>query len=119
MDAMNKIDTINTHKAVDIENTIDIITRPMQQRIIRTPDETKSAGGLRGLWEWWKRVAKRIGDIQARVILILFYFVVLGPFALVVRWGSDPLAIKAGTPRGWRSRGDQQGASVERAARQF
>lgn len=71
------------------------------------------------LWERWKHVAKRIGDIQVRAVLILFYFVILAPFALVVRWMTDPLAIKAGTPRGWRIRGEGDGNPVERAKRQF
>jgi len=74
---------------------------------------------MRSLWEWWKRVARRIGDMQARVLLTLFYFVVIGPFALVVRWASDPLAIKAGTPRGWQPRTDNEGTAMEQATRQF
>jgi len=74
---------------------------------------------MRNLWEWWKRVGKRIGDIQARLLLTFFYFVVLGPFALAIRWGSDPLAIKAGTPRGWRLRDDKTGVPIERATKQF
>jgi hypothetical protein len=71
------------------------------------------------LWEGWKRIAKRIGDIQARVLLILFYFGVLSPFALAVSWGSDPLAIKAGAPRGWQPKAKEAGTPLERAIRQF
>jgi hypothetical protein len=74
---------------------------------------------LRNFWELWKRFARKIGDFQARVLLILFYFVVLGPFALAVRWASDPLAIKAGAPRGWRLRDDVDSAPTERVGRQF
>ena len=58
---------------------------------------------LRSAWAWWKRVARRIGDFQARVLLTVFYFVILGPFALVIR-RSDPLAIRPRAPRGWRER---------------
>lgn len=67
----------------------------------------------------WKRVGKAIGDIQARILLVLFYFIVLAPFALALLWGSDPLAIKAGAPRGWRQRDDGKGTPIERATRQF
>jgi len=81
--------------------------------------KTKRPSGLRTLWEWWKGLSKKIGDIQARVLLTLFYFVVFSPFALVVRLGSDPLAIKSGTPRGWRPREDSQGIPMEQARRQF
>jgi hypothetical protein len=49
------------------------------------------AGWPRRAWEGWKRVARRLGDFQARVLLSLFYFVVVAPFALGVRAFSDPL----------------------------
>ena len=48
-------------------------------------------------------MARRIGDVQARILLSFFYFVILAPFALVLR-RSDPLAIRPGAPRGWRPR---------------
>ena len=81
--------------------------------------ERKSQLHMRRLWEWWKRVARKIGDVQARVLLTLFYFFVVGPFALLIRWRSDPLAIKAGTPRGWRPKEDEAGTPMERATKQF
>jgi hypothetical protein len=80
---------------------------------------TERPSVVRALWEWWKRVARRIGDFQARVLLMLFYFLIAGPFALVVSRVSDPLAIKPDTPRGWRPRGNLEGAPMERARRQF
>ena len=49
----------------------------------------------RAAWRWWTRVAHRIGDFQARVLLTVFYYVILGPFALVLRRG-DPLGIGPG-----------------------
>jgi hypothetical protein len=54
---------------------------------------------LRRLWEGWKRVGRKIGDFQARVLLTLFYFVILAPFAVVVRFKADPLGLKRGG--GW------------------
>lgn len=75
-------------------------------------------GQLRTLWEWWRRVARRLGDVQARLLLTLFYFVIFGPFALIVRWRSDPLAIKAGTLQGWRPRANGRDTAMERAGRQ-
>jgi hypothetical protein len=76
-------------------------------------------GVLRSLWNGWKRVARRIGDFQARVLLTVFYYAILGPFALVLRWRSDPLAIKPGSERGWRPRAELAGPEIERARRQF
>ena len=73
---------------------------------------------IRTAWEAWKRVAKRLGDVQARLILTVFYFLVLAPFALVLRWRSDPLATKPGATRGWRLRDDARGTPLEQARRQ-
>jgi hypothetical protein len=70
------------------------------------------------LWERWTRVGRRLGDVQARVVLTLFYFLVVTPFALAVRIGSDPLGIRPGSARGWRSRPPAAGSPLERARRQ-
>jgi hypothetical protein len=74
---------------------------------------------VRRAWGAWMRVARRIGDLQVRLLLMAFYFVVLAPFALVVRWGSDPLSIKPGTPRGWGVAPRPEGSPRRWAARQF
>lgn len=78
-----------------------------------------SSRSLSKLWEQCKLAARAIGDVQARIVLCVFYFVVLGPFALVVRWARDPLAIKASTPKGWRVREPEASAPMEQATRQF
>jgi hypothetical protein len=67
----------------------------------------------------WKEIARKIGDFQARLLLSLFYFVILSPFALVLRLSADPLAIKPGSPRGWRKKTDPAGAALDQASRQF
>jgi hypothetical protein len=74
---------------------------------------------MRKLWEGWKRVAKRIGDFQARVILTLLYFMIIGPFALIVRWGTDPLSLKKGAQPGWRLKADSEDSPMKRATNQF
>jgi hypothetical protein len=74
---------------------------------------------MRPFWEWWKRIARRIGDFQARLILVLFYFVIFAPFAILVRWLSDPLAIKPGTARGWLVWRKKESAAMEQARQQF
>jgi hypothetical protein len=75
-------------------------------------------GAARQLWEQWKRIARKIGDFQARALMTVFYFVILGPVAMMVGWRSDPLAIKPGTPRGWGHRDARVGAPMEQARRQ-
>jgi hypothetical protein len=74
---------------------------------------------MRKLWEGWKRVAKRIGDFQARVILTVLYFVIIAPFALIVRWGADPLALKRSAQKGWRLKVDAEDSPMKRATNQF
>jgi hypothetical protein len=76
-------------------------------------------GLARTLWERWKQIARKIGDFQARALMTIFYFVILGPVAIGLRWRSDPLAIKAATPRGWRTIEKQGGLPMERSRRQF
>jgi hypothetical protein len=66
-------------------------------------------------WAWWKRVAHRIGNFQARVLLTFFYYVILGPFALILG-RSDPLGIGPSAVRGWRPR-DAAGRPIAEQAR--
>ena len=71
----------------------------------------------RAAWRWWTRVAHRIGDFQARVLLTFFYYAILGPFALVLRRG-DPLGIGPAAARGWRQRDAAARPIAEQARRQ-
>ncbi len=81
--------------------------------------ETEKQGFFRRLWEGWKRVARKIGDFNARVILTLFYFILLFPFAMMVKLFTDPLEIKKKEHVGWHNREDDTELSVlERAERQ-
>ncbi len=87
--------------------------------MMATPVGTVKPSAVRRIWTWWKGVARRIGDFQARILLTVFYFIFVAPFALAVRWGSDPLAIKGGATHGWRTKGDEERAPMERATQQF
>jgi hypothetical protein len=71
---------------------------------------------LRALWEAWKAAATRIGHFQSRLLLVVLYFVALGPIALVLRLVSDPLAVKR-TGSTWTAR--TRPSSLEAARRQF
>jgi hypothetical protein len=78
------------------------------------------AGFWRRAWEGWKHVAKKIGNFQARVILMILYFVVLAPLGFAFHWAVDPLGIKPNTTHaGWRSRPDDESSPMERAQQQF
>jgi hypothetical protein len=58
---------------------------------------------LRAAWNAWKRVARKIGDFQARVLLTILYAVVVLPFGLMSRLFSDSLQIKK-RPTQWIDR---------------
>jgi len=46
------------------------------------------------LWHSWKDFSQRMGNFQSRIILSLFFFIFVSPFALAVKIFSDPLSIK-------------------------
>jgi hypothetical protein len=62
--------------------------------------------GLKNFWAAWTRLAKKIGNFQARVILTIMYVVILLPFGLMVRLFSDPLRIK-NRPTAWLDHPDE------------
>lgn len=72
---------------------------------------------LRRIWEAWKVVAKKIGDFNARVILTLFYFVLLAPLALVIR-KHDPMGIRIKKKQEWLQKTPPQGNPLDRAVQQ-
>ena len=47
----------------------------------------------------FKAIARRIGELQSRVVLTLLYFLLFAPLTLIVR-AKDPLGLKE--PPGWR-----------------
>ena len=69
------------------------------------------------LWRGWKRIGRKIGDFQARVLLTFFYFVVLAPFAMGVRLMADPLRLRQ--PGGWQDITPPAGTAIDRARHQF
>jgi hypothetical protein len=46
------------------------------------------------IWESWKKIAHKIGTFQSRVILTIFYFVILFPAGIVYSTFKDVLGIK-------------------------
>jgi len=49
------------------------------------------------LWNAWKAFGHKMGMFQTRVLLTVFYFVIVAPFACGVRLFQDPLRVR---PRG-------------------
>jgi hypothetical protein len=70
-------------------------------------------------WSKWRAVSKKAGDVQARVILTIFYFTVAAPFGLVRTHLNDPLQIKKrNRPRSWHPRHTRD-LTLDDARRQF
>ena len=59
---------------------------------------------LKALWAWWKPIAHLIGTFQARIILTLFYFIIIAPFALGMKLLSDPLRLRVRAAAEWLAR---------------
>jgi len=57
-------------------------------------------------WQAWKRIAHKIGNFQARVVLTIFYFLLVFPFGIAARLFSDPLRIKH-RPTEWLDHPDE------------
>ena len=76
---------------------------------------------LRRLGSLLLRLSRALGDLVGRILLTVFYFTLLAPFALLVRLSSDPLGTKrraegpAWSPRRERDRGSE----LDGARRQF
>ncbi len=74
---------------------------------------------LRRLWNAWKPIGERIARAQAGLLLAVFYIVIITPFALGVKWLSDPLGLRSAGTHGWTSRDGSAEYPLERAMRQF
>ena len=74
---------------------------------------------LRTLWSRWKRFAQKVGDFQARLILTVIYFLILGPFGLVVSLLRDPLRVKHAPEASIWFRREPENVGLESAKRQF
>jgi hypothetical protein len=55
---------------------------------------TSTREKVRILWAVWVRLARAVGQFQARLLLTLLYFVALLPFGICVRLFGDPLRIR-------------------------
>jgi hypothetical protein len=75
---------------------------------------------LRLFWDAWKAYAHRAGSYQSRVLLIVAYFGVFGPSALLARAVGAELLDLSNKPREsyWRER-DRAPNTLEALERQF
>jgi hypothetical protein len=75
-------------------------------------------GFVRTAWERWKKIARAIGVVQTRILMVVFYFLLVLPLGLVMRMRSDPLHLKAPHGSNWTPHRNQD-ANLDTARRQF
>ncbi len=61
------------------------------------------------VWQAWRELAGYVGDFQARLLLTVFYFIVVLPFGLLARLGMDPLSLRRVPARSaWTARSSEK-----------
>ncbi|MFB0564171.1 MAG: hypothetical protein ACETWK_00660 [Candidatus Aminicenantaceae bacterium] len=75
---------------------ITVIPRrvPEEKHVRKEEREVVPRSPINRFWTGWKNFSKKIGIFQSRIILSLFYFLFVSPFALALKIFSDPLRIK-------------------------
>ena len=74
---------------------------------------------LKLLWVRWKAIAHKIATFQSRVLLFVFYYLVMAPFAIGMRLASDPLQLRPDARPDWVPRPAHHDAITMIARRQF
>lgn len=69
-------------------------------------------------WERWKQIARAVGVVQTKFIMILFYFVMVLPLGLVVRLREDRLRLRPPQGSLWVPH-SQEEHTLDRARKQY
>ncbi len=86
--------------------------------VIADSEISPQASVWRRAWERWKRIAHAIGVVQTRIIMFLFFIVVVLPVGLILRLLRDPLHFKHPERTNWTPH-RQEPHTLESAQRQF
>ena len=92
---------------------------PKEQSSNNKEPEKLSKNPIKKLWQSWKNFSERMGSFQSRIILSLFFFIFVSPFALAVKIFSDPLNIKHHTSKSHWLPKEEIPTDLERYKRQF
>jgi hypothetical protein len=77
------------------------------------------ANVFKKLWQSWNDFSKRMGRFQSRILLSLFYFVLVSPFAMATKMFSDPLRLKYRRLTSWWIQKKETKNELEEFRRQF
>jgi hypothetical protein len=80
--------------------------------------ETQAPAFLRAAWTRWKKIARAIGVVQTRILMVCLYFIFVLPVGIVLRLTGDPLRLKRPAGSNWAPHRDEE-PSVDAARRQF
>ncbi len=72
----------------------------------------------RAPWNHWKKIARAIGVVQTRLLMVCLYFLLVLPVGLLMRWSGDPLHLKRPRGSNWSPHQHEE-PSLESARRQF
>lgn len=107
---------------------VSIITGALAILFRKLPEEKSSSSEkpekvptnlFKKLWQSWKNFSNRMGSFQSRIMLSLFFFTFVSPFALAVKMFSDPLNIKHQSSKShWLSKKEIK-IDLEQYRRQF
>ncbi|NOR14332.1 MAG: hypothetical protein GQ544_01370 [Candidatus Aminicenantes bacterium] len=85
-----------------------------QKDLPKTP-----ANIFKKMWQSWNEFSKRMGSFQSRILLSLFYFVFVSPFAIAAKMFSDPLNLKYRRHSSWWTPKNEPKNEVEQFRKQF
>jgi hypothetical protein len=79
-------------------------------------------GGVREMKRFsqgWRNAARKAGNFQARIFLVIFYFTLATPVGFGTRWFLDPLHIKTASRVPAWGRRDRRGSDPAEMRRQY
>ena len=74
---------------------------------------------LAALWNRWRIFGQKLANLQARLLLFVFYYTIFAPFALGLKLLSDPLRLRRQSTDTWLERPPSDTDNVTLAKRQF
>lgn len=80
--------------------------------------EGKQAGALRAIWQRWTQLARAIGVVQTRFLMVLFFIVIVLPTGIFVRATGDRLRLKPPKGSNWVPL-EEKKQDLDAARRQF
>jgi hypothetical protein len=101
-----------------MSNSIPASEAPARVNVAPPTSLSAPTGFLRAAWAHWKKIAHAVGVVQTRVLMVVFYFIVVLPIGLVLRSSGDPLHLKEPKGGNWTPHRHEE-PSLDTARRQF